>query len=97
MRALASNGALAEPSISKLSASAAPQEHRLHTAESAAMHYAKRDAVPALAGTDAFSARAFASAYDKRAAKVRSSVAPRAGARAADDCVPHDVAAISGS
>ena len=50
----------------------AAQEHRLHKAEYAALQYAKRDAVPALAGTDAFSERAYASAYDKRAANVRS-------------------------
>ncbi|KAK9839477.1 hypothetical protein WJX81_004402 [Elliptochloris bilobata] len=46
------------------------QAHRLHTAESAAAHYAKRDAKPPMAGSDAWSARAYASAYDKRAAKV---------------------------
>lgn len=49
----------------------AAQEHRLHKAEYAALQYAKRDAVPPLAGTDAFSERAYASAYDKRAANVR--------------------------
>lgn len=69
--AVISNRAPAYPEPITL-VSAAAQEYRLHSAEGAARHYAKRDAVPALAGTDAFSARAYASAYDKRAAKVRS-------------------------
>lgn len=55
----------------RASARVAAQEHRLHTAESAAMHYRKRDGAPG-AGADGHSARAYAAAYDKRAAKVRA-------------------------